>query len=106
MRRASMPPMRSSPFASARSDRSGAVRPTRPPALRSWGQSAHRDLGDHPLRYVWRAALAIADEAQQGVFARLGEIDLGDLLLVPYDSRRIGGVRECERRLGASPSRE
>ena len=40
----------------------------------------HRDFGDHPLRYVRRAALAIADEAQQGVLAWLIEIELGDLL--------------------------
>jgi hypothetical protein len=35
---------------------------------------AHRDFGDHPLGDVRRAALAVADEAQEGVLARLIEI--------------------------------
>jgi hypothetical protein len=51
---------------------------------------------------VRRAALAIADEAEQGVLARPGEIELGDLLRTAVDPGGIGDVPEVERRVGAS----
>src|SRR5207247_6498093 len=68
----------------------------------AWRRSMHRDFGDHPLRYVRRAALAIADEAQQGVLARLVEIELGDLLGTGVDPGGVGHVCKVQRRVGAS----
>jgi hypothetical protein len=53
---------------------------------------------------VRRAALAIADEAEQGVLARLREIEFGDLLCPAVDPGGIGDVPEVERRLAASCS--
>src|SRR5829696_10174436 len=73
----------------------------------SWHPSAHRDFGDHSLRDVRWAALAIADEAQKGVLARLLEIELGDLLRPAVNPCGVGRVLEVERWLGAaSLSRE
>src|SRR5215203_6890780 len=74
-------------------------------ALRS--SSPHRRFGDHSLCDVRWAALAIADEAQQGVLARLVELELGDLLRAAVNPGGIGRVLEVERWLGAAlPSRE
>jgi hypothetical protein len=66
-------------------------------------RSAHRRFGDHPLGDMRRAAPAIADEAQEGVFARLVEVELGDLLRPALNPGGVGRVLEVERRLRASP---
>src|SRR5215211_8065283 len=54
-----------------------------------------------------RADIAIADEAQEGVLARLVELELGDLLRPAVNPGAIGRVFEVERWLGAGlPSPE
>jgi DNA-binding NarL/FixJ family response regulator len=66
-------------------------------------RSAHGRFGDHPLGDMRRAAPAIADEAQEGVCARLVEVELGDLLRPALNPGGVGRALEVERRLRASP---
>src|SRR4051812_45413339 len=52
------------------------------------------------------ATLAIADEAEQGVLARLVEVELGGLLRPAVDPGRVGDVLEVERRRASVLSHE